>query len=76
MKAPDPDHFLRQACLYIHDHRVDVASDPRTWTIRRVEKQVVGGVPRTVVYYSCCYLGDFAIFDASGKLVQYIAGAK
>jgi hypothetical protein len=72
----DRDGYLVQACRYIKEHHVEVSADPNTWTIRRITKQVVAGRRRTVVHYSCCYLGDIAYFDDEGRLVDFIPGAK
>ena len=75
-KSSDTHGYLLQACIYVKKHRINVASDPNSWTIRRIEKRVVAGKPLTVVYYSCCYLGDMGYFDEADRLVDYIVGAK
>jgi hypothetical protein len=74
---PGDEHgYLLKVCEYLQTHHIQATSDPNTWSIRRIENRDHSDKLVTLVYLSCCFLGDIAVFDASGEITEYAVGAK
>jgi len=68
----DDSAYLLKTCEYVVATKLEVTAHPNTWTVTKIDDEIVDGKLTTAVHFSCCGPGDVAFFDKNtGQVCAY-----